>query len=209
MHYDQALGNGQVQKCIGSLSGEIMSKCQRFVRFEDKFSCVLGKLLLLECLENLGYPSDLLLTNWHTDAYGKPHIGGNISFSISHTEGCVVCAVSFAPLRVGIDIEKIKPINLDDFRSVLGEAVIRDLDKTQSPQTSFYRYWTAIESVLKADGRGFLMEIGNLQIKMHLNTASIDQTEWHLFPIYIDANYVCYLAASCGSVKINIQYLKY
>lgn len=195
-----------MQKCIGSLSSEIMSRCQRFVRIEDRFSCVIGRLLLLECLDNLGYSSDLLLTNWHTDAYGKPHIDGNISFSISHTEGCVVCAVSIAPLRVGIDVEKIKPINLDDLRSVLGDAVIQDLDKTEDPQTSFYRHWTAAESVLKADGRGFLMNLDNLQINMHLKTASVDQTEWHLFPIHIDSNFVCYLASSHGNVKINIQY---
>jgi 4'-phosphopantetheinyl transferase len=203
--YNHSLENFQWIKKFEKLPDVIKTKCNRYVRWQDKQSCVLGKLLLQEGLWQLGISNDQVLTGWYTDELGKPRVGGDIRFNISHTEGFVVCAVLSGTVRVGIDIEKVKPINLDDFTLALGETVIKEIALSPDPYESFYRYWTATESALKADGRGFLVDLGQVQIELNSNKVTIDRTVWHLSPICLAPDVVCYLATSSRDVHLDLQ----
>ncbi len=89
--------------------------------------------------------------------YGKPHIKGLVDFwySISHSEGWVICAAAQTP--VGADIQKRRPWRLqtaarfyaeDEYDRIVG------LDTDAARTECFYRMWTAKESCVKLTGRG-------------------------------------------------------
>lgn len=81
---------------------------------------------------------------------GKPFFSEipEICFNLSHTDGAVLAGIS--PLRLGVDIEKIRPIK---------PSAMRRLSNETDP-TAFFRNWVCRESLAKRDGSGFrsLME---------------------------------------------------
>ncbi|RJQ84935.1 MAG: 4'-phosphopantetheinyl transferase superfamily protein [Desulfobacteraceae bacterium] len=90
------------------------------------------------------------LSAMQKDAAGVPLPSNGIHWSLSHKEAFVAAVVS--PRPVGIDIEKIKPVRPGMFERLADAqewalAPHRDL-------AVFFRYWTAKEAVLKAEGQG-------------------------------------------------------
>ncbi len=111
---------------------------------------------------------------------GKPYVVNcNIEFNVSHCEEIVVCAINNTP--VGIDIEKIKPINpsiIKKFftpteqeyifgKSPCVEAFSTELNEMQLKR--FFECWTAKEAYLKYTGEGLTDNLSTLEIdKTHI-----------------------------------------
>ncbi len=106
---------------------------------------------------------------------GKPYaVNFNIEFSISHCEEIVVCAINDSP--VGIDIEKIKPINPSIiqkfFTSTEQEYVFGKTPCAEDYDTEFndvqlkrfFECWTAKEAYLKYTGEGLTDNLSALEI---------------------------------------------
>ena len=75
----------------------------------------------------------------------------DIYFNISHSENLVVCALSKTG-AIGIDVEKEKPVNLEDFKPWFTVKEWTDMSKSPSPIQQFFWYWTRKESIIKALG---------------------------------------------------------
>ena len=77
---------------------------------------------------------------------GKPYIEGNVHFSLSHTEGLTICAVSLK--NVGADTEKIRKIKNKE------KILLRYTDKCEKDisDTEFFIRWTQFESKIKFFG---------------------------------------------------------
>lgn len=77
---------------------------------------------------------------------GKPYIGGSVHFSLSHTDGLTVCAVS--DKCVGVDAEKIRTVKNKEkiLRRFTGKEYNNISDK------DFLREWTQFESRVKFSG---------------------------------------------------------
>ena len=75
---------------------------------------------------------------------GKPYFPDipAVHFSISHTNGAVLAALSAAP--VGVDVERLRPV---------GERVMRRLADTQDPAV-FFAHWVQREAMTKQNGMG-------------------------------------------------------
>lgn len=84
------------------------------------------------------------------DENGIPLPFGGTYWSLSHKPNYVGGVV--ASVRIGIDIEKIRPCSGSLFRKTADhrEWSLSDTDPTKL----FFRYWTSKESVLKASGTG-------------------------------------------------------
>lgn len=84
------------------------------------------------------------------DENGVPLPFNGNYWSVTHKTGYVAGVI--ARERIGIDLEKIRPVNEALFRKTAhdNEWAISDTDKT----VLFFRYWTSKESVLKASGTG-------------------------------------------------------
>lgn len=88
---------------------------------------------------------------------GKPFLADHFcEFSISHTEGCVACAL--APCAVGADVERIGYFPEILVKKALSEGERRFLaerGETEELRNEwFYRFWTLKEAYGKRTGRG-------------------------------------------------------
>jgi 4'-phosphopantetheinyl transferase len=103
-------------------------------------------------------------TDWmfKPDRYGRPHVvgpvgGGSAHFSLSHTKGCVACAISPNP-AIGVDVEEANPrswlLELAQANFAPAEtAVLRSLEPLERTER-FFAYWTLKEAYIKARGEG-------------------------------------------------------
>jgi len=97
---------------------------------------------------------------------GKPHIGNlkNIHFNISHSGQYIVCAVG--PNELGIDVERIREVNLRIAERFFSSSEIHDLMQLPEEErmTYFITLWTIKESFLKAIGRGLTQHLNSFTI---------------------------------------------
>ena len=84
---------------------------------------------------------------------GKPYLSGrnDIFFNISHSEDYIAVAISDEP--VGIDIEKIKPVNLSVIKRVLNPEELKVIEKAEDDDSEFIKLWTKKEAVIKLYGK--------------------------------------------------------
>lgn len=97
---------------------------------------------------------------------GKPHIGNltDLHFNISHSGYYVVCAV--ATKELGIDVERIRKVNLRIAERFFSASEIHDLMACDEADRMHYfiTLWTIKESYLKAIGRGLTQHLNSFTI---------------------------------------------
>ncbi len=99
---------------------------------------------------------------------GKPSIAEPLAarhwqFNLSNTRGLVVCAVSGAHARLGVDVERLDRDNdllalADRYFSGIEVAELRSLPPASQP-SRFFDYWTLKESYIKAHGLGLAIPL--------------------------------------------------
>ncbi len=164
----------------------------KFKRWQDRQASLFGKLLLKKGLISINHPPHLLQTI-RLDAYKRPEMDGDIDFNISHTEGLVVCAIQKSS-RLGIDIERVRPINLPDFKSVFTTAELDLIANNTDPSAAFFDSWTRKEAVMKADGRGFHLDPSTFEVIN--DQVQLGPDLWFTKKIPIIVGYCCHLAQS-------------
>lgn len=144
------------EELLAQLPINLQEKNKKYVRYEDRCTNLLGKLLVkkgftefnkTDCLDNLIY-----------NDYKRPFIKEtNIDFNISHSGGYVVCAFS-KENNIGVDIEKIKTINYKELLSFFNEISSEKIQQATNPLISFYDVWVQQEAIIKANGKGFFAD---------------------------------------------------
>jgi len=135
------------------------ARLARFRRNEDYAAGLMGELLVRTMV---GEAAGLKNGQMHFEAgpHGKPRLSGraDVHFNLSHSGAWAVCVTGRLP--VGIDVEKIGPIE----REIAGQffaqqevAYLQTLPDDEAYLQAFYRFWTLKESYIKADGRGLAM----------------------------------------------------
>lgn len=90
---------------------------------------------------------------------GKPRLAPPLQgpeFSLSHSGGLALLAVSLDP--VGVDVERVKPIDVDALAAASFAQDERDALSRSPPDArlaAFYALWTGREARLKLSGDGF------------------------------------------------------
>jgi 4'-phosphopantetheinyl transferase len=97
---------------------------------------------------------------------GKPHPESHpgIYFNISHSGVYVVCAVG--EVETGIDVERIRTVNLRVARRYFSDQEIHDLEALSGDEQMAYfiTLWTIKESYLKAVGRGLTQNLNSFTV---------------------------------------------
>lgn len=144
---------------VNYLSPERLKKYKSFRFRSDKNNCLYSYLLLKKEMSFLfAIPVDRQL--FENDIYGKPYLAfphNKAFFNISHTDGCVICAISDS--EVGVDIEKITSIPEDIIKDTLSESEKRILASFNESEQAlraqkFFSFWTRKEAYVKYTGRG-------------------------------------------------------
>lgn len=168
-----ALDNSRsLDVCRAALSREEKRRAERFAFGRHRrlyvFAHGLLRFALSDCLPQVE-PSDW---SFATDRYGRPFVAeprsaSHLYFSLSHTDGCVACAVS-GHKAVGIDVERVHPRGalMDTAQSVFSPQELQSLGDLAPAAfvDRFFDYWTLKEAYLKANGRGLSLPLSRFSV---------------------------------------------
>ena len=184
-----------LEKLLEKLPLNMHERALRYKFKDDAYNYVVGRLLLKKGLEELGMGDQL--QNITFQKSGKPYLK-DVFFNISHSENKVVCALSTKGM-VGIDIEKIKEVKLEDFDAWFSKKEWAEINKASSPLQKFYWYWTRKESIIKALGVT-LSYLHKIEIDATKDHFTEDGKKWYLKDLDFGSGYC---SALCSEVEIN------
>jgi 4'-phosphopantetheinyl transferase len=174
------------------LSQAEQEKAKKFHFASDRKKYVISHGIMRRLLASY-IECEPLKIHYQVNEYGKPSMSTAqtpIHFNLTHSDNLAGLAIASSP--VGVDIEKIKP--LDDYLSMTKhflspkESLIFQSLAQQEQQLTFYRAWTRKEAYIKAIGMGLSYPVEQvtvgLQEKAELledqaNPANI--SKWSLF----------------------------
>lgn len=192
------------QRFLQILSPTEIARYRRFLRESSRHEYLLahGMLRLMLC-RRLG--SSVERCEFEVGPYGKPALAGSgvPEFSISHTSGLAVCAISDdGPL--GVDAEPAS-------RSAgIGEIAERFFTPEENrliqgcgrPERLVW-LWTAKESVLKARGTGFSDPLSSAPILWSAEDGPLTP-DWRLTRIRIDRSWMVSIATAESSALTDV-----
>jgi 4'-phosphopantetheinyl transferase len=133
--------------------------------------------------------------------HGKPYLtrapgAESLQFNLSHSDGMAVYAIS-TQYRVGIDIERIRPIPyvglLREFSPAERSAI--SLLPEDEQREAFFRLWTCKEAYVKANGQGMSLPFGSFDLGLspeqltrmiRIQAPSSESTRWTFIDLPID-----------------------
>lgn len=182
--------SGKFESLIRTLPVEMQHDIRRYKTEKGRNQRLVARLLIAHVIEK--NKLDIALSDIEKNRFGRPMIKNGFDFNLSHSGNFVVCAFSKG-LKVGIDIELIRDVNLQNFKRIMTEEQWNDIKTNKEPLIRFFHYWTLKESVLKADGKGLR---GNMaKVKIHLNDKVLfDDKLWQVKALSIHQDYACHLA---------------
>lgn len=191
--FAKGLNENDFDFLLGELSPEVKSKLVGLRQKNDRLLLLISMALLLKILKETrsGYGlKDIKYT-----PEGRPFFqNATFDFNYSHTKNCVVMAWS-ETCRIGVDAETIRPVDTEQYVNVFSPQTRKDIQNSNHPHISFFRYWTQLESALKADGRGLPL-VSSTQIHLHSNKVLIDDQIWYTQAIHLASNLACCLASN-------------
>ncbi len=198
---------GRFNELLEQLPLSLREKSLRYKFWQDRWRNLMGKLLLLDALDDFGLPGDLLDTLDYT-YHGRPFFRNlpGIDFNISHSGNYVICALA-REMAIGIDIEEIKPCSFDDFTNTMNNHQWQIIKNSTEPYRQFFTYWAIKESVIKADSRGMSLPLTDIHIEG--NMAICDNRKWHLHHLQLDDEYSASLSADRELASFETAYRKY
>ena len=192
-HSGSIVPGGLEQEYLAMMPPGIHASILRYKRWQDRQATLFGKLLLLRALLITFHDAGMQkFQSLELTRDGKPFIPGGPEFNISHSEGMVVLAVTKSG-QVGIDIEKIRFVPLEDFSRYVPEvANLHEKYDADHANELFFDCWTQKEAVLKGYGKGLLAPLE--QVAIQENTALFYETTWFIKKLPIDEGYCCHVA---------------
>ncbi|MCL1904342.1 MAG: 4'-phosphopantetheinyl transferase superfamily protein [Oscillospiraceae bacterium] len=178
-------------KGLALITKERQKRIHRYLRIEDKArSLVAGLLLRRVC----GITDDEQIVFGKN---GKPYLRSNggrskqdkVYFNISHSGDYVILAI--ADREIGVDIEQIAPYSNAIAHRCFTPAEQEWL-KQKGDDKSFFRLWTAKESVMKATGLGFALSPNSFCVlPLDSSVHYINKEGWRMEWFFHDGYIVC------------------
>lgn len=164
---DNELNDTCYRLLLSHATAEKRNKVERYQKKENAYSSLFAEFLI-----RYAFIRDYHLTNkniqYKYNDYGKPELAGadNLHFNISHSGHWIVAAVDSSP--VGIDIERIAPIDSSQFKNHFStEEYTSLLQKTDADRLPFfYELWTLKESYIKQHGAGLSLPLHSFTVQI-------------------------------------------
>lgn len=128
--------------------------------------------LLLDALlqKNKIDRSELVIT---VDKRNRPHISAeNLDFSVSHSEGCAVCALAVGngdeDVTIGCDVQRMRDYSREKMaelsRAFMNERELAQFEKNDFDSDDFFTAWTHRESYVKRAGADIFEALRNVEL---------------------------------------------
>lgn len=161
---------------------------------------LVGSRLLVHGLRRLGYGGDVLATLRYP-SNSRPTLALPVSFSLSHCDGRIVCALSTQG-AVGIDVEALGGLVAGDFHLYLS-AVERAWAGRSTRR--FYSVWTRKEAVAKAASQRGLRDVARVETTHGENLAAFAGSLWHTVCVPVGRRHVAHLALAKAPRQLSFQ----
>ncbi|MGZ4118712.1 MAG: 4'-phosphopantetheinyl transferase family protein, partial [Bacteroidia bacterium] len=188
---------------LNSLPVYTKEKLSEYPQKEERLRGAVGRLILKKLLIEDGYQNNIL-EKIKSDKYGRPYLDNKIDFNIAHSGDYIVCAIS-KNTKLGVDIEKIRPIEIDEFNILLTKKELKKIQKSNSPYDIYFDLFTQKEAVSKAIGIGLEISLPDIDIKK--NVASCGTEKWNLAKLEINKKYPAHIAYK-GKPEIQVKEIK-
>lgn len=189
---EKRLESSAFESFLNQLPLFVQQQVMTYYNWQDQQRCLIGKTLLLTALQTFFSNPPGLHKLWY-NPFRRPYIDEVIDFNIAHAGDYTLCAISKTE-KVGIDIEKVVPFQLNEFSSVLSKAELHQLASMNNPQQSFYRLWTQKEAFIKAIGTGLHTPLNEIGIEN--NRVIYAGHVWFLKELHLNRDYCCHLCTS-------------
>lgn len=153
-----------LEEMITTISREKRERLLRYRHLSDRQNGVFAEVLL-RCMISVRWDvpySDIAL---QTGPYGKPFIANvpGCEFSLSHTNNALAVALSDKP--VGVDVEKVRDMDMAISEKVFSEAEKTWLLETPEDQNRrFFELWTKKEALVKYIGCGISSKLKSFDV---------------------------------------------
>jgi len=189
-----------VKKYLNDFPDDFQKKVLAYKRWQDAQLSLLGRLLLRTGLHNKN--KNYINKAISYTGYKKPFlIDCSVKFNISHAGEIVVCVLSEST-DIGVDIEILTDISIEDYESHMTKRELDIIKKEVDNKAAFFDYWTQKEAVIKANGKGLSIPLKSFEIID--NKTVIDKESFFVKKIHLDQNYRCHIAFK-NTLDLKIQ----
>ncbi|WDF58196.1 4'-phosphopantetheinyl transferase superfamily protein [Flavobacterium sp. KACC 22758] len=177
---------------LPKFSPDYQDRIRSYRRWQDAQLSLLGRVILFKAIEQI-YNYDPSSKEILQTKYNKPYFKDDpVQFNISHSGEIVVCAICEKSL-IGIDIEIISEISIEDCKWQMRENEWDTIISSDKIEESFFNYWTQKEAVIKANGLGLTIPLTTFEVLDGI--AQINDQKFFLKEIKIDERYKCYISS--------------
>lgn len=177
---------------LPKFSPDYQDRIRSYRRWQDAQLSLLGRVILFKAIEQI-YNYDPSSKEILQTKYNKPYFKDDpVQFNISHSGEIVVCAICEKSL-IGIDIEIISEISIEDCKWQMRENEWDAIISSDKIEESFFNYWTQKEAVIKANGLGLTIPLTTFEVLDGI--AQINDQKFFLKEIKIDERYKCYISS--------------
>ncbi|MEK5040039.1 4'-phosphopantetheinyl transferase family protein [Sporosarcina sp. FSL K6-3457] len=197
---------------LANVSEERRQKFTRFVKKDDAYRSLLGEVLIRSKLSvDIGLNHGEF--HFSYNQYGKPSLCNNlkVSFNISHSGNWVAMLWSNNDHCLGIDVEKIVPIDFQ-FATTLFSPQENKLLASKSGDDQldyFYQLWTLKESYTKALGKGLSFPLDSFSM-VHSDKEkwfSPEAIGFQFKSFRIDRTHILSVCSNTDTLPDRIQYV--
>jgi|GEM_PF-1164274 len=179
-----------MNKALPFLPEAVRKGILRYTYDEDRILTFSGKLLLLQVLKDLGLDHRISLADLQYTSFSRPWFNYPVDFNITHSGNYTLLAFTQNG-KIGVDIEIIKPLGMEDYSNVFSNREWSALQENNDIGL-FYWLWARKEAVVKAIGKGLSMPLCEIDVTDDL--ISIDNEQLQLVSIDIDKGYAAAVA---------------
>jgi 4'-phosphopantetheinyl transferase len=212
-----------LQHYVGCLSGDERSRADRFRFPHDRRKFIVARGTLRHLLARQLDSSPQAIEFCYGE-YGKPLVEGlppaktaqsspghcDFNFNISHSGEIALCALGHHR-RVGVDIEKLKPIQR--LESMMERCLVQkeqaEVLASVNPLQAFLERWTCKEAYLKAIGMGLIQSMQTVEVEVAPPKLVCVPTDckggWQLHPIEVPDEYVSALVIE-GEAQVTVNH---
>lgn len=171
----------------------------RYQILNDRKTRLIARLMIKQYIQEKKYSARI--EDWQKGEHEKPFIPNGPEFNITHSGEIV--AVAFSDQPIGIDIERIKEIEIEGLSAYLHNEEKEYILKAKNKQDIFFTIWSKKEAYLKATTKGIIHELAATSV-IGENIINNNQY-WYFKELVIHPSYKCFICSKYYSNNIFIQ----
>lgn len=183
---------------LGQLPERKQAQIRKHRHHANRVQSAVGWRLVEQAMHQLGF-ADFTL---EAVDFNSPHKSGSAfpaDFNISHS-GNLVCAAALRDGRLGIDVERIRPLKSDVIHKYLNGD---EAQQCENEPARFFDFWTQKEAIIKAHGQEGIVRLREVEL-LDGQARFADKT-WYLTPLHLADGYAGHIATDRPATRLEIE----